>query len=308
LPPMSWRFAGWLLCVVISVALAAPASRPRIYSCLGACRRRRRLQSIAQFGRPTRQPLDQPRLIGRFVSLDLLANIFGTVLQQPIYALGQLPRRRHHRLRRAGILDLSSLCQPALEILQVDLIGRSVAGFGGFEAAFLLQPFFLKRLTTPKEKTDAFLQLAVPDNGVAIQKPHRVGVPYFVFRLWQSLVDLPSQKITDVPILQSKRLIILKGVRVHEYCPSAATRLFLPGLNPAMIIEQRLIATLSSASQGAPPRVCLPPDSWPRPVLHYNVLELWTSIFQSIAQAMAELCGHFTARRLPLSATSRREL
>src|SRR5262249_15627044 len=118
-------------------------------------------------------------------------------------------------------LDLSSLCQPALEILQVDLIGRSVAGFGGFEAAFLVQPFFLKRLTTPKEKTDAFLQLAVPDNGVAIQKPHRVGVPYFVFRLWQSLVDLPSQKITDVPILRSKGLIVLKGVRVHEYCPSA---------------------------------------------------------------------------------------
>src|SRR5262249_28228055 len=95
-------------------------------------------------------------------------------------------------------LDVSSLCQPALEILQVHLIGRGVAGFGGFEAAFVLQPFFLERLTTPKEKTDAFLQLAVPDNGVAIQKPHRLGVPYFVLRLWQSLVDLPSQKITDV--------------------------------------------------------------------------------------------------------------
>jgi hypothetical protein len=54
-------------------------------------------------------------------------------------------------------LDVSSFCQPALEILPVDLIGRSVADFGGFEAAFLFQSFFLKRLTTPKEKTDALL-------------------------------------------------------------------------------------------------------------------------------------------------------
>src|SRR5262249_14272394 len=72
-------------------------------------------------------------------------------------------------------LDVSGFCQPALETLQVYLIGGSVTGFGGFEAAFLRQPLFLKRLTTPKEKTDALLQLAVPDNGVAIQKPHRVG-------------------------------------------------------------------------------------------------------------------------------------
>jgi hypothetical protein len=49
-------------------------------------------------------------------------------------------------------LDLSSFCQPALEILPVDLIDRSVADFGGFEAAFLLQSIFLKRLTTPKER------------------------------------------------------------------------------------------------------------------------------------------------------------
>jgi hypothetical protein len=51
-------------------------------------------------------------------------------------------------------VDVSSFGQPALEILPVDLIGRSVADFGGFEAAFRLQSFFLKRLTTPKEKTD----------------------------------------------------------------------------------------------------------------------------------------------------------
>ena len=51
-------------------------------------------------------------------------------------------------------LDVSSFCQPALEILQVKLIGLRVAGFRGFEAAFLLQPFFFKRLTAPKEKSN----------------------------------------------------------------------------------------------------------------------------------------------------------
>jgi hypothetical protein len=139
-------------------------------------------------------------------------------------------------------LDVSSFCQPPLEILPVDLIGRSVAGFGSFEAAFLLQPFFLKRLTTPKEKTDAFLQLAVPDNGVAIQKPHWVGVPYFVFRLWQSLVDLPSQKLTDGPILRTEGLIVIDGVGVHNCFPSGGAQYFYPASWPAKRMEQRLIA------------------------------------------------------------------
>src|SRR6516165_1875798 len=127
-------------------------------------------------------------------------------------------------------LDVSSFCQPALEILPVDLIGRSVAGFGGFEATFLFQPFFLKRLTAPKEKTHAFLQLAVPDHGVAIQKPHRVGVPYFVFRLWQNLIDLPSQQLTDGPILRTEGLVVIDGVGVHNCFPSGGARLFLSGL------------------------------------------------------------------------------
>src|SRR5262249_10266282 len=123
-----------------------------------------------------------------------------------------------------------------------ELIGRSEAGFGGFEAAFLFQAFFFKRLTTPKEKTDAFLQLAVPDHGVAIQKPHRVRVPYFVFRLRQSLVDLPSQKITDVPILRTEGLIVLKGVGMHNCGPSGGTRLLYPASTQAKTIEQRWIA------------------------------------------------------------------
>ncbi len=73
--------------------------------------------------------------------------------------------------------DVSSFRQPTLEILPVDLIGRSVADFGGFEAAFLFQSFLLKRLTTPKEKTDAFFQLAVPDNGTG-KCSHRRGAVY----------------------------------------------------------------------------------------------------------------------------------
>jgi len=101
-------------------------------------------------------------------------------------------------------------------MLQVHLIRCRVAGFGGYEAAFLRQPFFIKRLTTPKEKSDALLQLAVPDHGVAIQKPHRVGVPYFVLRLRQRTVNLPSQKITNLPILRSERLIVVNSVGVHN--------------------------------------------------------------------------------------------
>jgi hypothetical protein len=113
-------------------------------------------------------------------------------------------------------LNVSSFCQPAFEMLQVDLIGRRVPGFGGFEAAFLLQPVFLKRLTAPKEKSDAWLQLAVPDHWVAIQKPHRMGMPDLVFRLWQSLVDRPSQKITDLSVLRTEGPIVFRSVGVHS--------------------------------------------------------------------------------------------
>jgi hypothetical protein len=58
-----------------------------------------------------------------------------------------------------------------------------------------------------------------------------VGVPYSVFRLWQSFIDLPRQKVTDLPILQTEGLIVLKGVGIHNSGPSGGTRLILAGLH-----------------------------------------------------------------------------
>jgi hypothetical protein len=52
----------------------------------------------------------------------------------------------------------------------------------------------------------------IPDHGVAIQKPDWVGMPYFVTGLWQSLVDLTSQKVTNLAILRTERLVLLNGV------------------------------------------------------------------------------------------------
>jgi hypothetical protein len=71
--------------------------------------------------------------------------------------------------------------------------------------------------------------MLLADNGVTIQKPHLVGVPYFVFRLCQSLVALPSQKVSDVPILRIEGLIVRKGVGMHNCSPSGGTRLILTG-------------------------------------------------------------------------------
>jgi hypothetical protein len=64
------------------------------------------------------------------------------------------------------------------------------------------------------------LQLAVTDYWVAIEKPHREGVPNLVFRLWKSLVDFPSEKVTDLPIVGIEGLVVLSGVGLHRYCPS----------------------------------------------------------------------------------------
>src|SRR5262245_57834907 len=109
-------------------------------------------------------------------------------------------------------------------MLQIDLPGGSVPGFGGLEGAFLRQPFLLERLTTPEEKTHALLPLAVTDHRFPLEKPYRVGVPDLVFRLWQSLVDLPSEKIADFTICWLEGLVVLCGVGVHNGCPSGGTR------------------------------------------------------------------------------------
>src|SRR5262249_1353876 len=134
-------------------------------------------------------------------------------------------------------LNVTGFFQPALDVLEIYLIGRGIPGLRSFEAAFVRQPFFVKRLTTPKQKTDALLQLAVPDHGVAIQKPHRVRVPYLVFRSRESLVDLPSQKITNLLIARSEGIIVLFGVGIHNSCPFASTSEL-----PAASISARLKA------------------------------------------------------------------
>src|SRR6185436_196003 len=74
-------------------------------------------------------------------------------------------------------LDVSRLGQPALQLLCVNLVGGGVSHFSGFEASFLFQIFLFKGLTAPEEQTYAVLQLAVPDDGVTIEKPYRMGVP-----------------------------------------------------------------------------------------------------------------------------------
>ena len=77
-------------------------------------------------------------------------------------------------------LDFSRLGQPALQLLCVNLVGGGVPHFSGFEAPFLFQTFLFKGLTAPEEQPYAVFQLAVSDDGVAIEKPYRMGVPYLV--------------------------------------------------------------------------------------------------------------------------------
>jgi hypothetical protein len=112
-------------------------------------------------------------------------------------------------------LNISSLYQPSLQILYVDLVSGSVASFGGFERAFLLQPVFLKGPTAPEEEADTILQFAVPNNRISIQKPNRMGVPDLVFCLGQNLVDLPSQKIADLLIIRIQASVVFSDVWMH---------------------------------------------------------------------------------------------
>src|SRR5262249_34830065 len=68
----------------------------------------RRLEAIAQLRRPFCQSLHQPRLIGRLVRGDLLADILGAVLEQSIHTLRQLASGRYDRFGRTGTwLDAS---------------------------------------------------------------------------------------------------------------------------------------------------------------------------------------------------------
>lgn len=57
------------------------------------------------------------------------------------------------------------------------------------------------RGTIPEQQAYAVLQLAVPDDGVAIEKPYRVGEPNLVLSLRKVVGDLLCQKIADLSIV-----------------------------------------------------------------------------------------------------------
>src|SRR5262249_26777038 len=72
-------------------AASHAAARTGVLAPVGCCQ----LKSIAQFGGPARQPLNQALAISCFVGFHLLTNILRTVLQEPIHTLGELSCRGH---------------------------------------------------------------------------------------------------------------------------------------------------------------------------------------------------------------------
>jgi len=98
-------------------------------------------------------------------------------------------------------LDFSSHGQPAPQVPGFYLIDSSVPHFGCLEAAFLVQLFLVKRQATPEEQSDAVLEFAVADDGVAIQEPERDGRATPCLSIRQVSVDFPGQQVTDLPIL-----------------------------------------------------------------------------------------------------------
>src|SRR5262245_27593840 len=75
---------------------AEDLARPRGLADLGE------LQTIAQRRCFAGQPLDYALAIRRFVRLYVLTDIVGAMLQEPVYQLRQLVRRRYDRLGRPG--------------------------------------------------------------------------------------------------------------------------------------------------------------------------------------------------------------
>src|SRR4051794_41164028 len=74
-------------------------------------------------------------------------------------------------------LDFDRLLEPSLEILGHDLIVRRVPDFGGLETTFGFKARLVEGLAAAEKEADTVLELAVADNRISVQEPHRVPVP-----------------------------------------------------------------------------------------------------------------------------------
>src|ERR1700754_210598 len=115
-------------------------------------------------------------------------------------------------------LDLPPLLQPTLKIIWVYVCHICVSYFSCLELALFLQSRLIKRLSTPEHQVHPVLSLTITYNGIALQEPNGMTVPYLFLRFGQMPANFLVQEGRYFILSRRKRVMISFDIRrnVHS--------------------------------------------------------------------------------------------
>src|SRR5262249_39911318 len=131
----------------------------------------------------------------------------------------QLPLALHDVL--VVPLDLDRLFEPPLEIFGGDLTVSGVPGFSGLETPFGRKTRLVERLAAPEHQSDAVLELAVADNRISVQEPHRVTVPDFALCVRQVSIDGPGEGVANALVAGRLGRVVSLNVLLDRHSSSS---------------------------------------------------------------------------------------
>ena len=124
------------------------------------------------------------------------------ILIVPLYGLAFLQPSPQN-----GFLDLGSVYVKDGSILE--LLSNDV------------QPHFIEISAAPKHQSDPEFLLAVPNNWIAIQEPHRMRMPNLALSPRQTKVDLTRQYIAYVLVARIPHFVVLQNLWRQVISPTA---------------------------------------------------------------------------------------